>query len=123
MTTRELDALQNETCVGEFPRLSRFYGFSPVELAELPRWMRELYLHAIPQLQAEEQLLSFQASDFPHMDQKDRSKLHRQIMGLAARRDIPEGEQVDTRTQEGRDTIGSLGFKVVVDPGKKVKGA
>jgi hypothetical protein len=69
--------------IEHWPRLTRFYGLSPFELARLPRAVRRVYIRQLPLLEAEEQLALMHAADFPHLTDEGRGKVHRRLARAA----------------------------------------
>lgn len=69
--------------IEHWPRLTRFYGISPAELARTPNVITRVYIDALGKLEAEEQLSRMQASDFPHLTESARGKIHRGLMRAA----------------------------------------
>jgi hypothetical protein len=115
MTPAELNNLRKNPTVSEFPRLSRFYGIPPSELAELPRWMLELYITSITKLQTEEQLLQIQAGSFPHMEDDARKKLHRQLLRYADLGDADDGPDVGELDGQGAHNLSAIGIAVKLE--------
>lgn len=66
--------------VHRMPRLMRFYGISFQELWKLPRWLLVMLDEQVEKLTAQEQLLQMQVADFPHIPQKDRQRIHRDML-------------------------------------------
>lgn len=79
------DAVLNER-FGHWPALSRFYGFSLVELARMPRAFMRLYYDQMAPLRAQEQLAAIQVASYPHLD-KDykRNEMTRKLEEIANR--------------------------------------
>lgn len=65
------------------PRLMRFYGIGFQELWRLPRWLLIKMDEQVEVLTAQEQLLQMQVADFPHILQKDRERVHRDLLKYA----------------------------------------
>lgn len=103
--------------IEQWPRLTRFYGIPPRELARTPRWLIMLYLEAIPSLTAEEQLVAFQVSDFPHMEERDRKQVHRQVQRIASGKGEPPAPQqrgVDPSKDGGM--LAATGIALKIEP-------
>ena len=66
-----------------WPRLTREYGLSPNQIAAMPRWLRRVYIEAIPRILAEEQLAAIEVALFPHMKKEDQRSMHRKISRMA----------------------------------------
>lgn len=99
--------------IAAWPRLTRFYGISPLELARTPNVILGVYIEQLPELEAQEQLLAFQAADYPHVDIGDRREWHSKLVAMA---NLPEPEidrSVDMTTADGRRVLHGLGIKVV----------
>lgn len=94
-----------------WPRLSRFYGISPFELQNLPRPLLEIYTEEMASIRAEEQLERIQAADQPHVIERHRERIHRQLMRLAGI-EAPS-EEVDPLKDAGVGALAGLGIKVV----------
>lgn len=82
----------------DFPRLTRFYGVSPRELARTPHNILAVYAEQLPELQAEEALFAFTASDMPHLKPADRRSVYRSFERHVPK---PEPVKVDVRSEEG----------------------
>lgn len=95
-----------------WPRLTRFYGLAPSTLARMPRCLTAIYIDMLPVLQAEEQLSAIQAADHPHLEARDRDRVHRQLSRLAELE--PPVEEVAPLKQGGIEALGALGIKVVM---------
>lgn len=105
------------TRVEYWPRLTRFYGISPVELQHWPRWLIELYVTELEVIEAREEIRAYGISAYPHLKDEDRMKLFRATCRTA---DIDinavEPEQtVDPTTEGGAAMLGGLGILVVTD--------
>ena len=100
----------SRVAVGDWPRLSRFYGLSPFELARLPRWLTEFYAECLPALQAEETLLAIMVSDHPHATEADRNKIHR-ILQRDADTEV-EVPSIDPSTEAGQFALAGMGIAV-----------
>lgn len=112
----EMGTNQEAHRIASWPRLTRFYGISPLELAQTPNWMIRAYTEALPELEAQEQLMALQASDHPHVDTDSRKDTHRRLVDMAGY-EIPEesGTKIDMTTAEGRRALHGLGIAVVTD--------
>jgi hypothetical protein len=62
-----------------WPRLTRFYGFSPEELWRMPRPVRRAYIKALPKLEAAEQLARIEAALIPNMKKEQQRKIFRRL--------------------------------------------
>ena len=78
-----------------WPRLTRFYGISPAELAELPRAITAIYIDAMPKLEAEELADAIIAADHPHMDEESRASLNRRLSYLLPQMAPPKATEKD----------------------------
>lgn len=105
--TQRLESRPTSPLVAHWPRLTRFYSISPLELQHWPNWLTELYVAEIAGLEREELADAFAASDFPHLEEKDRDRLHKSIFG-----DAP-AEQVDASSVAGKKSLGDIGIAVV----------
>lgn len=94
-----------------WPYLTRFYGLSPNQLLHMERQLVAIYLEAMSEIKAQEQLMALQVADFPHMDQSARTSLHRKISLMATVDDSP----VDPRAASVARDLSALGIKVVVE--------
>lgn len=95
-----------------WPHLSRFYGLSMNDLLGMPRKVVQIYLEAMPEIQAQEQLLAIQASDAPHMEQAARESLHRRLSRMAEA-SIPDEPVRDPRKADVVRDLAAMGIKVV----------
>lgn len=93
-----------------WPSLSRFYGLSPHDLLHMERGLVAIYLEAMAEITAQEQLLAMQIADFPHIDQKARESLHRKISVMAT---VDEAPAPDPRGADAVRDLAALGIKVV----------
>lgn len=92
--------------VEHWPRLTRFYGVSPEELQSWSRWLTSLYVEYIPILEKEEMATALAVSDFPHLEEKDREKIHYSVFGDTS-------EPVDATSAAGKKSLGDIGIAVV----------
>jgi hypothetical protein len=95
----------------DFPRLSRFYGIGPNELASIPNNLLRIYIEEMRTIQAEESLDRILASDMPHADKSDRERIFSALSRLA---ETDKAEQVDVQSEGGQSLAASLGIKVEV---------
>lgn len=103
-----------QVTVGDWPRLTRFYGITPMELARLPRWLLRLYAEQMEEILAGEMLAGLTVSSFPYMDESARDRTERQLRRSAGL-DVAAVQQVDPLSEEGTAALAGLGIKVVVD--------
>ena len=104
----------SRVAVGDWPRLTRFYGLSPHELVRLPRWLTEYYAECLPGLEAEEMLSAFTVSDFPHAKESDRDRIRRSLRREAA---IEVSTSVlDVSTEAGRVVLAGMGIGIDFTP-------
>lgn len=95
-----------------WPRLTRFYGLAPSTLARMPRCLTAIYIDMLPGLQAEEQLAAIQAADQPHLEARDRDRVHRQLVRFAELE--PPKEDALPLAQGGIEALAALGVRVVM---------
>ena len=107
-------ARTTRVAVGDWPRLTRFYGLSPFELARMPRWLTEFYAKCLPSIQAEEMLLSFTVSDFPHSKESDRARIRRMLQREADSE--PQAPKIDISTEGGRAALAGMGIGIDFTP-------
>ena len=94
-----------------WPRLTRFYGLTPRDLYTLPHNVRQVYIDALPQLEAQEQMNLIEAVTYPHMKKPDQSRLSRRLNRLAKL----EHEPMKASTmQEASEVLGGMGIAVEV---------
>lgn len=105
--------MSKRVSVGDWPRITRFYGIGPFELARLPYAILRVYAEQLPRLAAEEALLGFTTADLPYADKGDRKKIHRAFEQYV---DKPEPEKLDVRTTTGAQAIAGFGIGVYVEP-------
>ncbi len=99
--------------VGDWPRLTRYYGISPFELVRMPRWLTQLYADKLSELEAEEAIRASTISTLPHMGSSDRDRILRSWRDRAG---VPEVvETVDVDTEGGKAVLAGLGIGLVVD--------
>lgn len=73
---------------GAYPALSFHYGLSFTELARMPRAIMRIYIDALPELIATQQLRFIEAISYPHLSEdSDRDAIVRRL-----RRHIGEGD-------------------------------
>jgi hypothetical protein len=94
-----------------WPRLTRFYGISPFELQHLPYAITRIYISALPELEAEEQLSRIQAASFPHMEEKSQKKIHRRLAALVG----IEEETVKLNPHDDVSALAALGIGAVIE--------
>jgi hypothetical protein len=98
--------------LGDWPRLTRFYGIGPLELALIPQNILRIYAEKLEALQAEEQMERIMASDMPHTEQSDRRAVIRDLQRAAG---IEEHyEKIDPETEGGVARAAALGIKIDV---------
>lgn len=95
--------------VYDYPRLTRFYGISPRELAQLPNALKQIYAEELIKLESEETLLAMLVADMPHANSKDRRRARRLFT-----RHLGEApaQKIDTNTEAGRLQAAKLGIKI-----------
>lgn len=65
---------------GAYPALSFHYGLSFVELAKMPRAIMRIYIDALPELIATQQLRLIEAISYPHLSEdSDRDAIVRRL--------------------------------------------
>lgn len=74
----------------------------------MPRFLTRYYAECLPELQAEETLLAFTVSDFPHYEKASREKIHRQF----SRQLAEEKATIDPSTLHGQMALARLGLGV-----------
>jgi hypothetical protein len=103
--------------IAAWPRLTRFYGISPIDLATTPNLVLRVYVEQLDELEARERLHLLQISDYPHLTPKDRAEMHRNLMDMAnIPVETPPAAKIDITSSEGRRALHGLGIKVVADP-------
>jgi hypothetical protein len=106
--------------INQWPRLTRFYGIGPAELAVLERWAINLYLEMLPPLQAEEQMLAMQVADFPQTEDRERKKawrrLQRMVEDTSDTPAAPAAPTVDVASQKDVADLSAIGIKIVLEP-------
>ena len=107
-------ARKTRVSVGDWPRLTRFYGISPAELVRMPRWLTQLYSDRLSELEAEEAMRASTVSMLPHVEQSDRDRVTRALQRSA---NIPESPAatVDPYSDEGKGVLAGMGIGVVID--------
>lgn len=97
-----------------WPRLTRFYGITPSELARLPRWLVRLYIEALDSLYAKEQLDAIQAGTAAYMESADADSLQRNLVRRAnALTVVPEREARRNDPAPDRARLSAMGIAVV----------
>ena len=96
-----------------YPDLTYYYGLKPDEIAEMPRNLKQLYLDAIPRLQAGEQLRRIEASIYPWIDEKSQQSVQR-----TWRKHLPESaEDAPKLNPETMKAMAAMsGIAVVMEP-------
>jgi hypothetical protein len=103
----------------DWPRLTRFYGIGPSELASLPHAVITMYAEQLPSIQAEETELAIMVSDMPHAEEKDRKSVFRRLGRFIRPEPTPEPVQRRYRRREkpsspiNEQAAAAFGFKVV----------
>ena len=114
MNRSELDGLKRHTLIGTFPRLTRFYGISPLELADTPNWVLQLYVDCISELEAEERILAMQVSDWSHLSEKDRRSIRSRLIERLNTEPVAPPTMNVTEHASKRD-LAAIGIKVVIE--------
>lgn len=60
-------------------RFCRFYGVSPLDVMEMDAEMYNELEQSIDIIEAREMLIVMRSNDFPHLQNSQRSKLHKEI--------------------------------------------
>ena len=76
----------------------------------MPRSLIDVYEKQILPLQAEEQLTAMQVADHPHIEDKHRTKIRKNLIDLAG---FSEAEAVDVTSSRTDLALGAIGIKVV----------
>ena len=99
--------------VGEWPRLTRFYGISPGEIMKTPNWLLRVYAEQLCELAAEEALLAVSVSTYPHATDASRDRMYRRLVAEAG---IEERvQQVNPTTRAGKAALAGLGIGIRID--------
>jgi hypothetical protein len=93
--------------VEDWPRLTRFYGIPPSELAKMPNALLRIYAEELLVLHSEETLLGFVTADMPYSSPQTRSKTTRDYTRWLPH---PEPEKLDVNTADGAAIIAGLGI-------------
>ena len=112
------------TSLRDWPRLTRFYGIGPSELASLPHAVITMYAEQLATIEAEEIELAIMVSDMPHAEEKDRKSVFRRISRFTrpsptpapARRQFRRRKVADGQEAAGpinEQAAAAFGFKVV----------
>jgi hypothetical protein len=103
-----------------YPDLTRFYGLTPEQIAEMPRPLRLVYERAMKRIVATEQARMLDVITFPHQKQQARQKFARQL-----ERKINGGrtsnQQVPTSGKEMKQTAAGIGIKVMTSSERKAR--
>ena len=120
-----------------YPKLTRFYGIGPSELAHTPRWLVRLYAEMMDGIEAEEQLAAITAASSPYMEKADgeammndlRSSARKMRRRLAGLGEYETEEERDARIEADRERrreqnidggrLAAMGIAVVKEPGKQ----
>lgn len=95
----------------DWPRLTRFYGITPVELASMPYVLIELYAENLLVLEAEETLLAMLVADMPHATAAERRKARRAFTRYLGDEPV---QKIDHSTEAGHAQAAALGIKIDV---------
>ena len=95
--------------VQDWPRLTRFYGIPPSELAVMPYALLQVYAEELFVLTAEEAMLGFITADIPYTDAKDRNRVFR-----AYKKWLPseEPKKLDPHSAEGAAILAGMGIGI-----------
>lgn len=93
-----------------WPRLTRFYGIGPSEIAQTPRAILELYLEQMTAIRAQEQLMGIQAATMPHANEQSSRRIHRMLVRMS---ETGDAEAVDPRRTDHVKGLADIGIKVV----------
>ena len=103
--------------LGDWPRLTRFYGITPLELEKLPHVIIELYATQLPSLRAQEILEAMLVADMPYADQSDRKRM-RKLYLRELNIDEPAPQSLDAHSEAGQAAAAGLGISVTVESTK-----
>jgi len=92
----------------DWPRLTRFYGIGPAELANTPHNILRLYAEQLDALQAEEQIMAITAVSLPNQKQDVFDSAMRKLRRRAGF-EVPAAK-VDASTEEGKAVLAGLGI-------------
>jgi hypothetical protein len=77
--------------------LARFYGFSHVEIDEMPSDVFYSYYGAIDAIKAGEVLISLKVADFPNQDKEERRKIHEGFFKRANPKELRNEKPLTTK--------------------------
>lgn len=99
----------------DWPRLTRFYGIPPKDLARMPYALLEIYAEALIELSAEEAMEALTFADYPYLEKSSRERIRRAYMRTMGDAAEPEEKGIDIKTEHGKATAARFGIKV--EPG------
>lgn len=99
--------------IDHWPRLTRFYGITPLELQKLPPAVVDIYVEQMGQLRANEQLAAIQACSFPYFKERTQESVFSRLRWLLGMEE--DVQKIDVASEEGKVMLGGLGIKVVTD--------
>lgn len=76
----------------------------------MPRKIIDLYDEQMLELQAQEQLVAMQVSDFPHITKDGRDKIRRGLIRMAG---FDQAPAIDPTTTRDQKALGGIGIRVV----------
>jgi hypothetical protein len=102
-----------------YPELTWHYGISPNEVIRMPRWLKHVYLDALPRLIAAEQLRAIEAASFPNHDPQVQRKIRDRWMRFMPNAEADDAGGMKIRTREDLAGFAALAGVGVVFESKK----
>jgi hypothetical protein len=110
-TQRRADDDQlREAVTKQFPVLTFWYGLQFSELVELPRWVIDAYVRALPRLLAAHELILSRAAVYPHLKPSAMRSVSSRLTRLAEGQRSRSGRVVPRESFEG--TLAGVGIGV-----------
>jgi hypothetical protein len=103
----------------DWPRLTYHYGIPPSELATTPRWLRQIYVEALPELIGTTQLQRVAASSYPHLEEDSRRSYMRRLSRLVPTASSEENVAKPKSLEEAQKMYASVGIGFEVVPAGK----
>ena len=98
-----------------YPDLSYYYGFTPSEISRMERWLKVLYLEAIPRFRAQNLGDAIAAATFRHMKDEDRRSIQRTLNRALVAGVSDEAEEKPKTfgtPEEFKDAMAAIGIGV-----------
>ena len=98
----------------DWPRLTYYYGIQPSELAQMPRWLRNVYIDKLGPIRARERLIAIDEVSFPHMEKEGRRQLVSRLQRIAQSDQLKPKPSKPVSVEEMQGGLACMGIAVEV---------